>query len=172
MRLSYTARNPAGARHIFLLSALSLSVGAATALLPADRVEMRLICAGTGLVLFLLLESFALRFTAVSFRYEIHEKEFRIIRTVRKREKAILSFPLSEIRAMYPAHASPVRPGRNACPTLRGKRITGTVILYGKEDGTRAVVVEYPYSFARALSREAVSAQSGPPDAPASGDPL
>ena len=60
----------------------------------------RLIFAGMGLLLFLLLEGFALRFTLVSFRYEILENRLLIVRVFRRREKPVLSLPLKEINAI------------------------------------------------------------------------
>ena len=161
MNLSYLAKNPARPRHVFFLSALSLADGVATALMPAGRIEMRIVFAGTGLVLFLLLESYALRYTAVSFRYEIHENTFLVFRLIRGREKPVLSFPLREIRTMYPVRSSPPGLKRNACPTLRGRRIAGTAVFYGEQARPRAVVIECSYEFARALSREAVAAGAG-----------
>ena len=89
MRLSCDARNPAKPGHVFFLSALSLLTGAVTALLPAETVAARVIFAAAGLALFLLLESYALRFTAVSFRYEIREESFLVLRVIRKREKPL-----------------------------------------------------------------------------------
>ena len=171
MRLSYLAQNPAGRRHVFFLSALSLAAGVVTALLPADSTGMRLVFAGTGLVLFLLLASYTLRFTAVSFRYEIQDGSFRIIRVIRNREKPVLSVPLKDIRAMYPVSEAPPGPRKNACPTLRGKKTAGTVILYEQDDRTKAVTIECPYSFARALSREAAAAQADSSAAPPAEDP-
>ena len=164
MKLTYLAQNPARPRHVFYLSALSLSVGTVTALLPAESLGMRLVFAVTGLLLFLLLEAYTLRFTIVSFRYEIREDTFLVFRIVRKREKPVLSFPVREITSMYPARGSPPGPKKNACPTFRGKRITGIVVFYGKEGKAGAVVIECSYAFARALSREAVSAEEIPPE--------
>ncbi len=168
MRLSCDARNPAKPGHVFFLSALSLLTGAVTALLPAETVAARVIFAAAGLALFLLLESYALRFTAVSFRYEIREESFLVLRVIRKREKPLLSIPLRAIYAMYPVGAFPARHAKNACPTLRGKNSTGTAILYrvpesGRE---RAVLIECSYSFARALSREALLASEHSPGDP------
>ncbi|MBO4406633.1 MAG: hypothetical protein J5849_02955 [Clostridia bacterium] len=162
MRLSYYASNPAKKRHVFLLSAVALGVGGVTAFLPAEETAARLIFAGMGLLLFLLLEGFALRFTLVSFRYEILENRLLIVRVFRRREKPVLSLPLKEINAMYPVSSCPVGRMKNACPTLRGRRETGTVILYGDAKREKAVVVDCPLSFARALSGEAARLQLDP----------
>ena len=47
---------------------------------------------------------------------------------------------------------------------LEKNGLSGTVVFYGKEGKAGAVVIECSYAFARALSREAVSAEEIPPE--------